>query len=151
MIANSHKLIRTDPKFKKLFEEYKKNYKLDNDPRVTTIGKFLRKTSIDEFPQFFNVLKGEMSIVGPRAYYPDELEEQKKKFPGCEKLINEALKAKPGITGLWQVSGRSRLGFEKRIALDARYANARSLLLDLKIILKTPFAVINGEGTKNVH
>lgn len=147
MVKNSHKLLRTDPKYKKLLEQYKQNsFKLVNDPRVTPLGKFLRRTSIDELPQFFNVLTGQMSLVGPRAYYPDELVEQKKKFPNCKDFIKEALAVKPGMTGLWQVSGRSEVGFEKRIEMDSSYAQRKSLLLDLLILCKTPMAVVRGEG-----
>ena len=147
MIKDSHKLLRTDPKYKNLLSEYKNNnFKLEKDPRITSVGSLLRKTSIDELPQFLNVLKNEMSLIGPRAYYPDELSEQSKKFPNCKKLIDKSLEAKPGITGLWQVSGRSSIGFEDRIKLDATYAGSRSLWLDLKILLKTPFAIWRGEG-----
>ncbi|MCS6956501.1 MAG: sugar transferase [Patescibacteria group bacterium] len=147
MITNAHYLLRKDPKFKSLFEEYKKSsYKLKKDPRVTRIGRFIRKHSIDEIPQFFNVLKGEMSIVGPRAYYPDELEHQLKKYPKTKKLVKKVLSVKPGITGLWQVSGRSEVNFDKRIEIDASYVDNISLWNDLKIILKTPFIMINGKG-----
>ncbi|GIW64957.1 MAG: hypothetical protein KatS3mg092_0890 [Patescibacteria group bacterium] len=147
MIINAHYLLRTDPKFKKLFEEYKKSsYKLKNDPRITKIGKFLRKHSIDEIPQLINVLKGEMSLVGPRAYYPDELEDQLNKYPKTKKLINKVLSVKPGITGLWQVSGRSEINFDKRIEIDSKYVDDLSLFNDLKIIFKTPFVMISGKG-----
>lgn len=147
MVKDSHKLLRTDPKYKELLTQYKKNnFKLEKDPRITPVGALLRKTSIDELPQFFNVLKSEMSLIGPRAYYSDELAEQRKKFPRCNELIETSLQAKPGITGLWQVSGRSSIGFEDRIELDATYARAKSLWLDFKILLKTPFAIWRGEG-----
>lgn len=147
MIPNAHQLLLTDPRFKKLLEEYKKSsYKLHNDPRITRVGRFIRKHSIDEIPQFINVLKGEMSLVGPRAYYPFELEEQQKKFPHTQKLVQEVLKVKPGITGPWQVSGRSEISFEKRIKMDAEYARKRSILYDLKIILQTPIVMITGKG-----
>lgn len=147
MIKDSHKKLRTDPKFKKLLDQYKDNsFKLDNDPRVTPIGRFLRRFSLDELPQLFNVLKGEMSLIGPRAYYPDELEEQRSKYPSCNENIETALGIRPGMTGLWQTSGRSRVGFEKRIELDAHYAKSHSILLDLTILLKTPWAVFAGEG-----
>lgn len=147
MITNAHQLLRTDPRFKKLYEEYKKSsYKLRNDPRVTRVGKFIRKHSIDEIPQLINVLKGEMSVVGPRPYYPDELKEQQKKYPHTKKLVKEALSVKPGITGLWQVSGRSDVNFDKRIALDAYYARKKSVLLDLWILLKSPWVMISGRG-----
>jgi len=147
MFVNAHNLMKTDPKFKKLFQEYKRSsYKLHQDPRVTTFGKFIRKYSIDEMPQLFNVLKGEMSIVGPRAYYQDELEEQQNRYPQTKKLVKEMLKVRPGITGYWQVTGRSEINFDKRIELDAYYARKRSIWLDILIILKTPWAMISGKG-----
>jgi len=147
MIVNAHYLLRNDPRFKKLFREYQQgSYKLRNDPRVTKVGRFIRKHSIDETPQFFNVLKGEMSLVGPRAYYPDELKEQQKKFPQTQKLVSKVLSLKPGITGLWQVTGRSEINFDKRIAIDASYIDDVSLLLDLKIIIKTPIVMLTGSG-----
>jgi len=110
------------------------------------VGKIIRRYSIDEIPQFINVLKGEMSIVGPRAYYPDELVEQQKRYPHTEKLVKEVLSVKPGITGFWQVSGRSEINFDKRIEMDAYYARKKSLLFDILIILKTPWAMISGKG-----
>ena len=147
MIINAHYLLRTDPKFKSLYEEYKKgSYKLKNDPRVTRIGRFIRKHSLDEIPQLINVLKGEMSLIGPRAYYFDEYQEQSKKFPHCRKDFENVFQVKPGITGLWQVSGRSDIDFEKRIKMDSYYVNNLSLWLDLKIILKTPWVMISGNG-----
>ncbi|MGI5826594.1 MAG: sugar transferase [Patescibacteria group bacterium] len=147
MIPNAHNLLHTDPKFKKLLEEYKKSsYKLHNDPRVTKAGKFIRKHSIDEIPQFINVLRGEMSLVGPRAYYPFELDEQQKKYPETKELVKEVLKVKPGITGQWQVSGRSEINFDKRIIMDAMYARKRSIFYDILIILKTPWAMVSGQG-----
>lgn len=147
MINNAHHLLRTDPRFKSLYEEYKKSsYKLRKDPRITLIGRFIRKHSIDEIPQLINVLKGEMSIVGPRAYYPDELDEQQKKYPHTQELVRKVLSVKPGITGLWQVSGRSEINFDKRIALDATYVDNISLWNDLKIIFKTPQVMITGKG-----
>ncbi len=147
MITNAHQLLRTDPRFKKLYQEYKKgSYKLKSDPRITSIGKLLRKHSIDEIPQLLNVLKGEMSLVGPRAYYPDELEEQQKKYPYTKKMVKKVLSVRPGITGLWQVSGRSEINFDKRIALDATYVDNISLWKDLQIILKTPWVMISGKG-----
>lgn len=147
MVTNAHYLLRIDPRFKKLFNEYKKgSYKLKDDPRVTRIGEFIRKHSIDEIPQLINVLKGEMSIVGPRAYYPDELDHQRKKYPQTKKLVKKVLSVKPGITGLWQVSGRSEMNFDKRITIDASYVDNISLWNDLKIIFKTPLVMISGKG-----
>jgi lipopolysaccharide/colanic/teichoic acid biosynthesis glycosyltransferase len=147
MINNAHYLLRTDPKFKELFAEYKKgSYKLKNDPRITRSGKFIRKHSLDESPQFINVLKGDMSLVGPRAYYPDELENQQKEFPHVKKLVTKVLSVKPGITGLWQVSGRSEINFDERIIIDARYVDTVSFITDLKIILRTPWVMVTGRG-----
>lgn len=147
MIANAHQLLRTDKKFRQLYERYKRNsYKLKYDPRVTRVGKFIRRHSIDEIPQLINVIKGEMSIVGPRAYYPDELKNQQKKFPKTVKMVRTVLSAKPGITGVWQVSGRSEINFDKRVTMDAEYVKRRSLLYDIIILLKTPWAMISGKG-----
>ena len=147
MFVNAHNLMKTDPRFKKLYEEYKKSsYKLHKDPRVTKLGKFIRKYSIDETPQFINVIKGEMSIVGPRAYFADELEDQQRKYIKTKPLVKEMLTIKPGITGYWQVTGRSEVNFDKRIEMDAYYARKKSILLDILILLKTPWAMISGKG-----
>lgn len=147
MIVNAHSLLKTDPRFKKFYRVYKRSsFKLYRDPRVTPVGKFIRKHSIDEIPQFINVLKGEMSIVGPRPYYPDELDEQTKKYPQTKAFLREVLSARPGITGYWQVSGRSEIHFDKRIEMDAYYARKKSLLFDVLILLKTPWAMISGKG-----
>lgn len=147
MISNAHQLLRTDPKFRKLYGEYKKNsYKLKEDPRITRVGKVLRRFSLDEMPQILNVLKGEMSLVGPRAYYPDELEHQQSVYPETKKYVKEILTAKPGITGYWQVSGRSEVNFDKRVKMDAGYVRRRSIVDDIMIILKTPWAMISGKG-----
>lgn len=147
MIVNAHAILRKDPKLAKLYHEYKQNsYKLQNDPRVTKVGHFIRKHSIDEIPQFLNVFMGDMSLVGPRPYYADELEEQQKKYPHTRKLVGVVLSSKPGITGYWQVSGRSEVNFDKRIQMDADYVLKKSLLYDIYIILKTPLAMITGKG-----
>lgn len=147
MINNAHRLLKTAPSFRRLYEEYKKSsYKLRKDPRITSVGRVIRKHSIDEIPQLINVLRGEMSIVGPRAYYPDELEEQQKKYPHTKELVKKVLSVKPGITGLWQVSGRSEINFDERIAIDATYVDNISLWNDLKIIFKTPMVMITGKG-----
>lgn len=147
MIVNAHQLLTGSPRFRKLYEEYKRSsYKLREDPRVTPVGHFLRKHSIDEIPQLVNVLRGQMSIVGPRPYYPDELAAQQKKYPHTKGSVKEVLSVKPGITGIWQVSGRSEVNFDKRIALDADYARSKSFWLDLKILAKTPWAMISGKG-----
>ncbi len=115
-------------------------YKMKNDPRITPVGRFLRKTSLDELPQFFNVLRGHMSLVGPRPPIPYEVEVyeiwHRRRF----------LEAKPGITGLWQVEGRSRTKFDEMVRLDLRYAKTWSPWLDIKILLRTPAAVFKGNG-----
>ncbi len=147
MIVNAHKKLRTDPKFAKLYSQYKKNsYKLKEDPRVTGVGKFIRRHSLDEIPQLLNVLRGEMSLVGPRPYYQDELEQQQRKYPHTKDLVSVVLSAKPGITGYWQVSGRSEVNFDKRIKMDADYVRKRSVLFDITILLKSPWAMISGKG-----
>lgn len=147
MIKNAHQLLRQDPQFKELYEKYKKSsYKLYDDPRVTRIGRFIRKYSLDEVPQLLNIFKGEMSLVGPRAYYPDEIKEQLKKHPRAKDYLNTVLKVRPGITGYWQVYGRSEVHFDRRIRMDANYVKKTSLWYDIKIILKTPWAMISGKG-----
>lgn len=147
MIANAHDLLRSDPKLQALYEEYKRgNYKLYNDPRITPVGKFIRKHSLDELPQLFNVLRGEMSLVGPRAYYPDELENQQIKYPTSRRYVKIILSGKPGITGIWQVSGRSEINFDKRVQMDASYVQKRSIAYDLWLLLKTIPAVLSGKG-----
>lgn len=149
MIVNAHRLLKTDPQFKKLYEEYKKNsYKISmkKDPRITGVGHFLRRFSLDELPQVFNILKGDMSLVGPRAYYPDELKNQQKIYPQSRKYISELLRVKPGITGYWQVTGRSEINFDKRVEIDAQYARQKSIFQDIMIIVKTPWAMLSGKG-----
>ncbi len=147
MIQNAHEMLREDPEFAKLFDTYKKeSYKLRHDPRITRVGHFIRKHSLDEIPQLVNVVKGEMSMVGPRAYYSDELREQQKKYPGTRESVKIVLSVKPGITGFWQVTGRSEINFDKRIQMDADYVMKRSVLYDLWIIGKTPSAMVTGKG-----
>jgi len=115
-------------------------YKLTKDSRITRVGSFLRKTSLDELPQFINVLKGEMSLVGPRPPLPYEVEA----YDIWHR--RRLLEARPGITGLWQISGRSRVTFDDMVRLDLRYARTWSLWMDIKILLRTPGAVVLGEG-----
>ena len=149
MIKDAHSLLQSDPNFKKLYEQYKKNsFKIstDKDPRITKVGRFIRKTSLDELPQLLNILKGEMSLIGPRAFHADELKEQQKRFPHTKKWVQALLTIKPGLTGPWQVLGRSAIDFPDRVKLDAEYAEKRSILKDLKILLKTIPAVLKGEG-----
>ena len=120
-------------------EEYKKYKKLKNDPRITKLGKFLRKTSLDEFPQFINVLKGDMSLVGPRPYLCRE-----KKDMG--EYYNEIIKVKPGLTGYWQVNGRSDVDFKERVNMDVAYIKDRTLWLDFKFIVKTVLKIFDSKG-----
>ncbi len=124
-------LITNNEKLRKEFEE---NHKLKNDPRITNIGKFLRKTSLDEIPQFLNVIKMEMSIIGPRPIVKKEIQKYGKSY-------NKVISIKPGITGLWQVSGRNNLSYKRRVILDCLYVDNISPLLDLRIIIRT-FGVI---------
>jgi len=129
---------------KRLLAEFKNgDWKLRNDPRVTKLGRLLRNLTIDEFPQLYNVLKGEMSIVGPRAYLKEELKEQTKKYPQTKKWIKTIISVKPGVTGVWQTSGRNEIPFDQRAKMDYYYAKNLSFWQDLKIILKTPKAMIS--------
>ena len=136
MVENGdHKVKRNS----RLAEEYSNNHKLRQDPRVTRVGKFLRKASIDELPQLWNVFKGEMSLVGPRMISFPELA----KFGPWQGKI---LKVKPGITGLWQVNGRGDLDYHNRVRMNVYYVDNRSLFLDLRILAKTIPAVLTGRG-----
>ena len=136
---------------KKLFEllendeeaakEYKLNKKLKNDPRITKIGNFLRKTSIDELPQLINVLKGDMSLVGPRPYLPREIDDMGNYY-------DTIIESKPGITGLWQVSGRSNTTFEDRLEFDMEYNENKGFFYDMGLLTKTVGVVLNKDGAK---
>lgn len=143
-VGDNDKFLKEN--YPELWKKYKANdWKLsaDEDPRITKIGKFIRATSIDEMPQFINVLKGEMSLVGPRAYRDEELKEYAEKYPQTKKYIQVIRTAKPGITGLWQVSGRNDLPFEKRAKMDADYIKNRSIRQEIAIIFKTPMAMFS--------
>jgi exopolysaccharide production protein ExoY len=146
MIPNAHEWLQNNPEWYKKYQD--NNYKLDEkvDPRIIFGGRFIRKYSIDEIPQFLNVLKGEMSVVGPRAYFPFELKEQAERYPETIPHIEAVKTILPGITGVWQVSGRSNIGFVKRVKMDAEYAKKRSVIYDILIMLKTPLAVISKKG-----
>lgn len=146
MIPNAHQWMLDHPDF---YEKYKaNNYKInsDDDPRLIKGGAFIRKSSLDEVPQFINVLRGDMSLVGPRAYYPFEIKDQAVKFNIDPALIADVVSVKPGITGVWQISGRSNISFADRIKMDATYAKRRSLVYDLLVILKTPYVVFTKKG-----
>lgn len=124
---------------KEVAKDYKINKKLKDDPRITKIGKILRRTSIDELPQLLNVLKGDMSLIGNRPYLPREKEDMGEYF-------DDIVKTKPGITGYWQVSGRENVTFENRLKLESYYSNNYSIGLDIKIFFKTFKAVFGGHG-----
>lgn len=143
-LVHAEKYLASHPK---LLAQYKKNsYKLTDDPRITPVGKIIRKFSLDELPQLINVLIGDMSLVGPRAYQSDELVHQQKVYPATAKYVKIILKARPGASGPWQVSGRSFINFDKRVIMDADYIVKRSIIYDLLIIIKTPIAMITGKG-----
>lgn len=123
-----------------LQQEFQDNYKLKQDPRITAIGQFLRTTSLDEFPQFWNVLRGDMSVVGPRPLVPEEL-------PRYGDAIPTVLRVRPGITGLWQVSGRNDIPYQRRVRMDAWYSRYRTFQLDLWIIVRTLGVIIKPGGS----
>ncbi len=142
MIPNAEVILHKHNK--KLLKQFQEgDWKLENDPRITKLGKALRSLTIDEFPQLYNVIKGEMSIIGPRAYVLKELNEQVKKYPKTKKYKKLILSIKPGVTGPWQTSGRNEIPFTKRAELDAKYAQNKSIKQDLIILLKTPKAMIS--------
>ncbi|HYD32640.1 MAG TPA: sugar transferase [Azospirillaceae bacterium] len=140
MVLNADAVLRDllarDPQAR---AEWERDFKLRNDPRVTKIGAFLRKSSLDELPQIFNVLKGEMSIVGPRPIVVDEVPRYRDSFAYYKMC-------RPGLTGLWQVSGRNDTGYERRVALDVAYVRTWSLFTDILIILKTAWVMVRGLG-----
>lgn len=142
MARNSQQLLKEllerDPAAR---EEWQREHKLLNDPRVTLIGNFMRRTSLDELPQLFNVLKGDMMLVGPRPITFEEL----RKYG---RIRWEYLSVRPGITGLWQVSGRNNLSYEERVELDRSYVNSRTPWQDLQILFKTAWVVVRRDGAR---
>ncbi len=142
MVKNADEILHKQDK--ELLEKFKQgDWKLADDPRITKLGKVLRSLTIDEFPQLYNVLKGEMSMIGPRAYLKKELEEQSRKYPETQKYIDAILSVKPGITGPWQTSGRNEVPFVTRAQMDANYAHHASVKHDLEILFRTPKAMIS--------
>ena len=137
MVMNAEKLIKSFTP--EQMKEYKENYKLTNDPRITKIGKFLRKTSLDELPQLFNIIKGDLSIIGPRPVITDEL---KKYGTNTEKFLSVT----PGLTGYWAANGRSCTTYEQRMQMELYYIDNLSLKMDIKVFFKTIEAVIKREG-----
>lgn len=136
MISDADDYLRRNPH---LFEAFQKDWKLEKDPRITRFGAWLRSTSIDEFPQLFNVLTGQMTLVGPRMITAPELSRYGRDG-------SRLLGVKPGLTGLWQVSGRQQLSYEERVRLDMTYIESRSLRLDIQILLKTVVCVLQRQG-----
>jgi len=136
MCVNADDVLQQSPHLR---TEFELNFKLKTDPRITPVGRVLRKFSIDELPQLVNVLRGQMSLVGPRMINPAELE----KFEGSRWIFAYM---KPGITGYWQVYGRQEVSYSKRVNMETFYVENFSLLLDLKILLRTPFTVLRGTG-----
>ena len=139
MVMNAEELIEEFTPEQKA--EFQKNFKLENDPRITKVGKFLRKTSLDELPQLFNILKGDLSIVGPRPI----VEAETKIYGGYKDML---LSVKPGLTGFWAANGRSNTNYKRRRAMEIYYIKNRSLLFDIKIIFKTIISVFKAEGAK---
>lgn len=139
MIENAEEAMKNFTEEQK--KEFAENFKLENDPRVTRVGKILRKTSLDELPQIINILKGEMSIIGPRPVVKSELE---KYGSNQDKFLSVA----PGLTGYWAANGRSDVSYEERMALELYYVNNRSLFLDMKIFFKTIGSVLKGRGAR---
>ena len=136
MVVDAEDVLARSPELRAQFEV---NFKLARDPRLTSVGAFLRRTSLDELPQFYNVLNGTMSLIGPRPIVPRE----RAKYGSC---IDKLLSVKPGLGGAWQAYGRSNTSYGQRIALDMYYIDNRSLLLDLKMMLRTALVVILGQG-----
>ena len=140
MVVNADQRLRelldSDPEIAAIWQ---KEFKLDKDPRITGLGRFLRKSSLDELPQLWNVIVGEMSFVGPRPVIADEIEKYGKHSPSYYACV-------PGITGLWQVSGRNDLSYDERVQLDVQYARRKSFLMDTRILLMTVKSVIGGTG-----
>ncbi len=146
MIPNASEILQNDPDLKAKYEKGLGKIRLDEDIRVTKFGKFLRRFDLDELPQLFNVLKGDMSMVGPRAYFKEEIDLYSQKHGIFEKKIRKVLNLKPGITGIWQISGRNLLTIPKRISCDYEYLKKKSIILYLLILLKTPYIVLTRYG-----
>ncbi len=149
MVSDADEFLIGHPQYMKVFKK-KEGWKFGDageDPRITRVGRFIRKYSFDELPNLWNILAGDMSMVGPRAYrrdaVGDEIAEQLKIYPQLNGQLKVALSVKPGLSGPWQVSGRNKLSWDRRVQLDAEYAARKSLLRDLFIIIKTPLVMFN--------
>lgn len=144
MIIDADDYWKKNPNLHEKFKKLGWKLTLDEDPRITKLGRVLRQTSIDEFPQVFNILLGDMSLVGPRPYRFSEIDDAKKRY-GKQIIssIDQSLTVKPGLTGYWQVSGRNDISWDKRAKMEAEYASRKNLLDDFAIIIKTPLAMVS--------
>jgi len=148
MIPNAYNKLMNDSKYeKKKKESFHHSNKVPcSDELVTNVGRIIRRTDIDEIPQLLNVIKGEMSLVGPRPLYDDELVRHFKKYPQDKKIMEEILKIRPGMTGIWQVSGRNMVPLHERLNMEYNYVKHLNLVTDLKIIFKTPYVIFTRKG-----
>lgn len=149
MVDDADSFLLKHPEYMKVFKQ-KEGWKFSDageDPRITRVGRFIRKYSLDELPNLWNIINGDMSMIGPRAYRKDavgdEIAEQLKIYPNLKEELNIALSIKPGLTGPWQTGGRNKLAWDKRVELDAAYAKEKSIWKDFIYVLKTPFAMLN--------
>ena len=143
MIPNAHEIAMSNGNMK---DSLLSNHKLKGDIRVTRIGRILRNTDLDELPQLINVMLGHMSMVGPRPYYHDEIKHHLEQYPEDQMYFNDIFSVKPGLTGIWQVSGRNEIPFRKRLKMESQYALNPCILNDIYILLKTPWVVLTRKG-----
>ncbi len=142
MVKGADRILHEEDE--ELLKQFKEgDWKIANDPRITKLGKALRSLTIDEFPQLWNVIKGEMSMVGPRAYVKKELVDQVRRYPETKQYLPHIISVKPGITGVWQTSGRNEIPFVQRARMDAEYAQKKSILYDIKLLFDTPKAMLS--------
>ena len=139
MVPNAHTQVN----------QFNDIHKVINDSRVTKFGKFLRRWDLDELPQLINVILGQMSIVGPRPFYEEEIIQHLKNYPEDEKYFIGIQKVRPGLTGIWQVSGRNEIPFSQRLKMEYEYVNNRDIIKDIWIMLKTPYVILSGKGKLN--